>query len=83
MNSFQVFILLELYTLRNFKNVDNFTLINFRHIVINYIKFSSSYDEFLSLLNTSCLSLDKELCRQLLLFKDYIRFVDKVWDGNL
>lgn len=82
MNSIIVFILLELFTLRKYKKVDNFTLINFRHIVSNYIKNSSTYDEFLSLLTKSCMYLDKEICSLCLSFKHYVKKVDKIWEGN-
>lgn len=81
MNSLHVFILLELFTFRKFKKVDDFTLTNFRHIVSNYIRVSSTYDEFISLLSKSSLQLDKDICALCLLFKRYVKEAYKIWCG--
>ena len=47
MNSFEVLILLELFTMRKFGKVDNKILRDFRSIVINHISQSSGYVSFM------------------------------------
>lgn len=81
MNRASAFILLELFTFRNYKKVDKFTLSNFRHLVCNYISLSYSYDEFISLLTSSCISLDKEVCSLCLSFKRYVKKANNIFEG--
>lgn len=83
MNSFEVFILLELFISNRRNKIDNKILKNFRSIIISHIIRSSSYVSFMSNLTVNHLLMDKTYCSLLSSFKRSVRKAQKVYEGNL
>lgn len=83
MNSFEVFILLELFIMRKISKVDNKILRDFRSIVINHITRSASYVSFMHNLTINSLLMDKSYCSLLMSFKSYVRKVQNIYEGGI
>lgn len=80
MRSLDVFILLEVFTIRKINSYETRIIKDFRDIIICGLRNSSSYFEFIKTLQPLALMADKKLSQLLFQFIKYLSFVYKIYE---